>query len=68
MAKGFIYLVAVMDWFSRRGLAWQLSIGMDTDFHVEALQVTTERFGQPEEFKHPLSTQKNHRVNVGTSC
>ena len=38
MARGFVYLVAVMDWFSRRVLAWRLSIGMDTDFCVEALQ------------------------------
>jgi putative transposase len=50
MAKGFVYLVAVMDWFSRRMLAWQLSIGMDTDFCVEALQEAMERFGQPEVF------------------
>jgi hypothetical protein len=34
MARGFVYLVAVMDWFSRRVLAWRLSIGMDTDFCV----------------------------------
>ena len=32
MAKGFVYLVAVMDWFSRRVLAWRLSISMETDF------------------------------------
>ena len=38
MAKGFVYLVAVMDWFSRRVLAWRLSIGMETDFCVEALR------------------------------
>jgi len=37
MAKGFVYLVAVMDWFSRRVLSWRLSIGMETDFCVEAL-------------------------------
>jgi putative transposase len=42
MAKGFVYLVAVMDWFSRRVLAWQLSIGMDTNFCVEALQEAME--------------------------
>jgi putative transposase len=48
MAKGFVYLVAVMDWFSRRVLAWQLSIGMNRDFGVVALQEATERFGHPE--------------------
>jgi len=38
MAKGFVYLVAVMDWFSRRVLAWRVSITMETDFCVEALR------------------------------
>jgi putative transposase len=38
MAKGFVYLVAVMDWFSGQGLAWRVSITMDTAFCVEALQ------------------------------
>src|SRR4051812_18926822 len=38
MAKGFVYLVAVMDWFSRRVLAWRLSITMEADFCVDALQ------------------------------
>src|ERR1700728_5004508 len=36
MAKGFVYLVAVMDWFSRRVLAWRLSITVETDFCIEA--------------------------------
>jgi putative transposase len=48
MAKGFVYLVAVMDWFSRRVLAWRLSIGIETDFCVEAPQEAMERYGQPE--------------------
>jgi putative transposase len=39
-----------MDWFSRRVLAWRLSIGMDTDFCVEALQEAMARFGQPDVF------------------
>jgi putative transposase len=38
MARGFVYLVAVMDWFSRRVLAWRVSITMDTEFCVEALR------------------------------
>jgi putative transposase len=57
MAKGFVYLVAVMDWFSRRVLAWQLSIGMDTDFCVEALQEAMERFGHPEVFNTDQGVQ-----------
>jgi putative transposase len=50
MAKGFVYLVAVMDWFSRRVLAWRLSIGMETAFCVEALQEAMDRYGEPEVF------------------
>src|ERR1700758_2190368 len=50
MAKGFVYLVAVMDWFSRRVLAWRMSIGMETDFCVEALREAMDRYGQPEVF------------------
>ena len=43
MAKGFVYLVAVMDWFSRRVLAWRVSITMEADFCVEALQDAMDR-------------------------
>jgi putative transposase len=50
MAKGFVYLVAVMDWFSRRVLAWRLSITMDADFCVEALQDALACYGKPEIF------------------
>jgi putative transposase len=38
MARGFVYLAAVMDWASRRVLAWRVSISMSTDFRIEALQ------------------------------
>jgi putative transposase len=57
MAKGFIYLAAVMDWFSRRVLAWQLSIGMETDFCVEALQEAIDRYGRPEIFNTDQGVQ-----------
>src|SRR5271169_3019808 len=57
MAKGFVYLVAVMDWFSRRVLAWRLSIGMETDFCVEALQEAMDRHGQPEVFNTDQGVQ-----------
>jgi putative transposase len=50
MAKGFVYLVAVMDWFSRRVLSWRLSITMEADFCVEALQEAMARYGKPEIF------------------
>ena len=57
MAKGFVYLVAVMDWFSRRVLSWQLSITMATDFCVEALAEAMERHGQPEIFNTDQGVQ-----------
>jgi putative transposase len=57
MARGFVYLVAVMDWFSRRVLAWRLSIGMETAFCVDALQEAMDRHGQPEVFNTDQGVQ-----------
>jgi putative transposase len=57
MAKGFVYLVAVMDWFSRRVLSWRLSITMETDFCVEALREATEMYGPPEIFNTDQGVQ-----------
>jgi putative transposase len=57
MAKGFVYLVAVMDWFSRRVLAWRLSITMETDFCVDALREAMERHGCPEIFNTDQGVQ-----------
>ena len=57
MAKGFVYLVAVMDWFSRRVLSWRLSITMETDFCVEALREAAGRNGQPEIFNTDQGVQ-----------
>jgi len=57
MAKGFVYLVAVMDWFSRRVLAWRMSIGMETEFCVEALREAMDRYGQPEVFNTDQGVQ-----------
>src|SRR4051794_12633125 len=50
MARGFVYLAAVIDWFSRRVLSWQLSITMEAGFCVEAALVPFGRLGQPEIF------------------
>ena len=57
MAKGFVYLVAVMDWFSRRVLSWRLSITMETDFCVEALREAMERHGRPGIFNTDQGVQ-----------
>jgi putative transposase len=48
MARGFVYLAAVMDWFSRRVLAWRVSISMDVDFCVDALDEALARHDRPE--------------------
>jgi len=48
MAKGFLYLVAIMDWVSRAVLAWRLSNTLDADFCVEALEEALSRYGRPE--------------------
>jgi putative transposase len=59
MARGFVYLVAVMDWFSRRVLSWRLSIvlgldpRMEADFCVEAVQEAMANHGRPEIFNSP---------------
>jgi putative transposase len=50
MARGFVYLVAVMDWFSRRVLSWRLSITMEAEFCVEAVQEALAKHGRPEIF------------------
>jgi len=50
MAKGFLYLVAIIDWASRAVLAWRLSNTMDTAFCLEALHEALVRFGKPEIF------------------
>src|SRR6266850_6049435 len=50
MAKGFLYLVAIMDWHSRAVLAWRLSNTLGADFCVEALEEALARFGRPEIF------------------
>ena len=57
MAKGFVYLVAVMDWFSRRVLSWRLSITMETDFCVDALREAMDRHGRPEIFNTDQGVQ-----------
>src|ERR1700750_2976230 len=57
MAKGFVYLVAVVDWFSRRVLSWRLSITMDVDFCLEAVEEALARYGRPEIFNTDQGSQ-----------
>lgn len=57
MAHGFMYLVAIMDWHSRKVLAFRLSNTLDTDFCVEALYEALGRYGRPEIFNTDQGAQ-----------
>ena len=47
MVRGFVYLVAIVDWFTRRVLAWRASISLDAEFCIEALGEALARYGKP---------------------
>ena len=57
MARGFVYLPAVVDWFSRRVLAWRLSITMEAAFCIEALEEALAKHGRPEIFNTDQGSQ-----------
>ena len=57
MAKGFAYLVAILDLYSRNVLAWRVSNAMTTDFCVDALQEALARLGAPEIFNSDQGSQ-----------
>lgn len=57
MYRGFMYLVAVIDWYSRKVLSWRLSNTLETDFCVEALQEALEKYGTPEIFNTDQGSQ-----------
>jgi putative transposase len=74
MNRGFMYLVAVMDWHSRKVLSWRLSNTLDTDFCVEAVVEAISRYGMPEIFNTDQGAQftasaftdvlKSHNVRI----
>lgn len=57
LARGFIYLVAIMDWHSRAVLAWRISNTLHADFCVDALEEALRRFGRPEIFNTDQGSQ-----------
>ena len=57
MPRGFLYLMAVMDWYSRKVLAWRLSNTMHVDFCVEALEEALAKYGRPEIFNSDQGSQ-----------
>ena len=66
MAKGFLYLVVIMDWVSRAVLAWRLSNTLGADFCVEALEEALSRYGQPEIFNTDQGSQFTSDDFTGT--
>jgi putative transposase len=57
MARGFVYLAAVVDWFSRRVLSWRVSITMEVEFCLDALEEALARHGKPEIFNTDQGSQ-----------
>ena len=65
MARGFVYLAVVLDWFSRRVLAWRLSITMEAAFCVETLEDALARHGKPAIFNTDQGSQFTGAVFTG---
>jgi len=65
MARGFLYLVAIMDWHSRKVLAWRLSNTMDTGFCIDALEEAIRRYGVPEIFNTDQGSQFTSEAFTG---
>jgi putative transposase len=57
MARGFVYLVAVVDWFTRRVLSWRLSITMEVAFCLEAVEEALAKYGKPDIFNSDQGSQ-----------
>ena len=69
MARGFVYLAAVVDWFSRRVLAWRVSITMEVDFCLEAVEEALATARQADDFQYrsgqPVHQRRVHRPAAG---
>ena len=57
MARGFVYLAAVVDWFTRRVLSWRLSITMEVGFCIETVEEALGKYGKPEVFNTDQGSQ-----------
>jgi putative transposase len=57
MVRGFVYLIAVVDWFSRRVLAWRVSIGMEVDLCRESVEEALAKHSAPEIFDTDQGSQ-----------
>ncbi len=68
MAKGFVYLAVVLDWFSRRVLSWRVSITMEASFCVETLEEALAKHGKPEIFNTDQGSQFTCAAFTGRSA
>ena len=74
MARGFVYLAVVLDWYTRRVLSWKVSITMDVHFCLEAVEEAISRYGTPEIMNTDQGSQftsqaftgllKEHRIKI----
>jgi len=65
MARGFVYLAAVIDWHTRRVLAWRVSLTMEVDFCIEAVEEAMARHGKPEIFNTDQGSQFTSQAFTG---
>jgi putative transposase len=65
MARGFVYLAAVIDWWSRRVLSWRVSITMEVDFCLEAVEAALAKHGKPEIFNTDQGSQFTSAPFIG---
>lgn len=65
MAKGFVYLVVIMDWYSRKLLSWRVSNIMDSEFCVDALEEAISRYGAPDIFNTDQGAQFTSEAFTG---
>lgn len=62
LAKGFVYLIAIIDWYSRKVLSWRISNTMDTVFCVDCLEEALRQYGKPEIFNTDQGSQFTSKV------
>lgn len=65
MEKGFVYLTVIMDWYSRKILAWRLSNTLDTAFCIDALEEALDRYGKPDIFNSDQGVQYTSKDFIG---
>ena len=65
MARGFVYLAAVVDWFGRRVLSWRVSIAMEEDFCVEAVEDALAKYDRPAIFNTDQGSQFTGTAFIG---